>query len=244
MHRAKKMKFEPSLAKTRAREANAVRKCLEQIEEAAKTMISGSDVPSLPPTCSERSVEIFLVARLGLKGLECLRTATRMVPTNFYGKRAGFVTAIFNTLTGQALSLEACENYLSVLSRCTTYCSTVDLEVGRQLAPLNEATQIGHAVFLSPPVDHCINGECDRHGSPLSVHHAPVNVTVFTATGPLPGCKLALKCSGCSVIYNYSKYGNRKGEGEQFYDVSRELVEVSDVVYTERHLSNLFTYLK
>ncbi len=167
-----------------------------------------------------------------------------MVPTNFYGKRAEFVTAIFNTLSGQALPPEACESYLSLLSRCTTYCSTVDLEVNRRLAPLNETKGIGHAVFLSPPVDCCINLECDHNGCPLSVHHAPVNVTVFTATGPLPGCKLALKCSGCSVIYNYSKFGNEKKEGEQFYDETRDLVEVSDVVYSERQLSNLFTYLK
>ncbi len=71
MHRAKRIKFELSVAKTRAVETN---KCLEQIEaieEAAKALRS-VQAPSLPAKCCESSVELLLVATLGLKGVECL----------------------------------------------------------------------------------------------------------------------------------------------------------------------------
>ena len=79
----------------------------------------------------------------------------------------------------------------------------------------------------------------------LFTMHTPVKVTVFTSSGPLPGCKIALRCSACSVIrYNYSKYGNKQKEGERFYDERRDLIKVSDVVYCERQLSDLFTFLK
>lgn len=245
MHRAKRIKFEPSLAKARALESSTVRKCMEDIEKAGRTLSSCAVIPALPAECCERSIELLLVARLGLKGAECLRAAARMVPENFLGKRVEFVAAIFNETSGQILPLEACEGYLSLLRRCSSYSLlTEPQKTMQQLSHLSEVKGIGHSIFLSPPVHHCINPSCHRYGSALSIHHAPVNITVFTIAGPLPGSKLALKCSGCSLIYNYSKYGNIHGMGERFYDRSRELIEVSDVVYCERQLSNLFTYLK
>ena len=69
----------------------------------------------------------------------------------------------------------------------------------KHLAHLSEIKGIGHAIFLSPPFLHCINPCCRRRGIPLTIHHTPVKVTVFTSSGPLPGCKIALRCSACSV---------------------------------------------
>jgi len=93
MHRAKRIKFEPSLAKARALESSTVRKCMEDIEKAGRTLSSCAVIPALLAECCERSIELLLVARLGLKGAECLRAAARMVPENFLGKRVEFVAA-------------------------------------------------------------------------------------------------------------------------------------------------------
>ena len=87
---------------------------------------SGPDTQFLcrHPSFTQRNVArgaLLLVARLGLKGAECLQAAARMVPENFLGKRVEFVAAIFIETSGQILPLEACEGYLSLLRRCSSY---------------------------------------------------------------------------------------------------------------------------
>ena len=251
MSHAKRPKFDPSLAKARALDSYNVRTCVEDIRSAAERLCAVPTVPLFDDFSSEKSIELFLVARLGLKGVECLRTATFLVPSNFCVKRIEFVAEIFSAISGIVCTKESCERYLSLLQRCSAYSVRVDSTQVRdiylkELLQLSEQKGIGCTFFLSPPVDRCINPRCPRVGSSssLSIHHAPVNVTIFSTTGPLPGCKVALKCSTCSVIYNYCKYGNKLKEGERFYNDSRELVEVSDVVYCERQMSGLFNSLK
>ena len=248
MERAKRIKFDPSLAKTRALESATVRKYVQEIEQAVHSLTScttSAVALNLPAECCERNIELILVSRLGLSGVECMRTAASMVPKNFLGRRTEFVTAIFNETSGQSLLCDSCEAYLSLLEKCPAYTAQAEPQLKmKHLAHLSEVKGISHAIFLSPPFLHCINPCCRRRGIPLTIHHTPVKVTVFTSSGPLPGCKIALRCSACSVIYNYSKYGNKQKEGERFYDERRDLIEVSDVVYCERQLSDLFTFLK
>ena len=87
--RAKRIKFDPSLAKTRALESATVRKCVQEIEQAMHSLTScttSAVALNLPAECCERNIELILVARLGLAGVECMRTAASMVPKNFVGR--------------------------------------------------------------------------------------------------------------------------------------------------------------
>ena len=47
-------------------------------------------------TCSCDTLEIMLVCRLGLDGVECLRSALKLIPDSFLEKKAQFACAIVN----------------------------------------------------------------------------------------------------------------------------------------------------
>ena len=47
-------------------------------------------------TCSCETLEIMLVCRLGLDGVECLRSALKLIPDSYLEKKAHFVCAIVN----------------------------------------------------------------------------------------------------------------------------------------------------
>ena len=49
--------------------------------------------------CSGQTLELMLVSRLGLEGVECLRNAMKLVPESFLDKRAQFVCAIVNKVS-------------------------------------------------------------------------------------------------------------------------------------------------
>lgn len=70
--------------------------------------------------------------------------------------------------------------------------------------------------FLTPPIEACINEMCSMYAESKSLqyHHDSVTVTVYTLNGAQPAIKQALKCKGCSCIYNYSMYGNKTGGGK------------------------------
>lgn len=106
-------------------------------------------------------------------------------------------------------------------------------------------TGIALNVILAPPVSSCICGQCTSFGRPLYQHHPPTTVTIFTLNGPVPGTKINLKCSSCSTIYNYCMYGQKTNNGEQFYDgCPRRYLEISDEVYCERSLFELYCHLR
>ena len=116
--RAKRIQFDPSLAKTRALVSATVRKCVQEIEQAMHSLTSCTTsavaLNRLPAECCERNIELILVSRLGLAGVECMQTAASMVPKNFVGRWTEFVTAIFNETSGQSLLCDTCEAYLSL----------------------------------------------------------------------------------------------------------------------------------
>ena len=77
----------------------------------------------------------------------------------------------------------------------------------------------------------------------LHVHHEEVDAAIFTMDGPLPATKVTLRCAACSTNYGYSKYGKKRSGGEKFYQECRDLIELSDVAYCSRGLSEAFTAL-
>ena len=101
---------------------------------------------------------------------------------------------------------------------------------------------MGHLAFLAPPVSRCINPTWHSNGT-LGVNHHAVDVVIFNVEGATPATKVSLKCTSCAMIYNYSKYGNKKQEGEQFYERERDYIEVMDVLYVSRNLYSLYSSL-
>ena len=97
--------------------------------------------------------------------------------------------------------------------------------------------------FLAPPISRCIQPSCLQSSAALTIHNNPVDVVVFTLTGPVPATKLSFtqRCHRCLTNYNYSMHGNKGKNGERFYaEHERPLVEVSDSVFVERKLCQLF----
>ena len=86
---------------------------------------------------------------------------------------------------------------------------------------------------IAPGVDECI--QC---GSNLVSYHS-CGVTCYTLHGPTKFTKVSLRCQGCGILYNYSKFGNKHETGFRFYPNQREYVEVSDTVFFERSLLEL-----
>lgn len=99
--------------------------------------------------------------------------------------------------------------------------------------------------FIGPPTSICLQPTCLSKRRRLSIHNDPVNVTIFTLKGPVPSIKVTLRCHHCMTKYNYSMWGSKQSEGEQFYlDEKRPLIEVSDTVYVERNIYQLFSTLR
>ncbi len=113
-------------------------------------------------------------------------------------------------------------------------------------AQLSIATGVAVTAFIAPPVKHCIDTDCARYNTNGSLyrHHPPTTVTIFTMEGPVAATKVNLKCRCCGTIYNYAMYGKKKSEGERFYEVERELVEVTHVAYCKRNIQSLFCRLR
>ena len=99
-------------------------------------------------------------------------------------------------------------------------------------------------IFLTPPVSTCQNTCCKLFckEESLSSHHDPVVSTVYTLNaGQEPAFKHPLRCRNCSWIYGYSMYGRKQHDGVRF---QRDLIEITDVVFCDRKLYELFCCLR
>ena len=230
---------------------------LQQSSRALENAVDGlneiirKECPSSPEElrrflnkCPQQSLEILLVARLGLEGVECLRNAMRLVPESFLDRRSQYVCAIVNKVAHKPMEVSECEAFMSVLSsKFGSYCKrdTVPDTFDEELWQLTKETGKGFTRFLAPPVTCCTNPECLHNRlTPANV----TNVSVFDTTGAHPASKLSLQCRQCGCMYNYSMFGKKFSSGEQYYNYTREFVEASDVVFMSRHLYDLFTSLR
>ena len=189
--------------------------------------------------------DLLLVSALGgLEGVECLKVATALVPEQFVTDRSVYVHRIVSSVLPSSMQLSSSKLELlcSILARSTyTKHQVPPQSYITNLTQVSEVIGEAHTAFLAPPVSQCIVAECQ--GSPLSRHHPPVSVTVFTLmNGPTPATKCCLKCNQCSTVYNYSMYGRKFQEREWFYSEPRQYIEVSDTVYCDRQLFLLFLY--
>ena len=191
-----------------------------------------------------RVCESFLVARLGLAGAEGLRLAHNLLPKQYGSTRrnqlaAAIVNSFIASGSSDAVSETECGVLLSFIEeRCVAYCN---LQTSDHLRRLSREKGFSFKEFLAPPVSTCINSVCKGR---LVDQHKPIAVTIFGLTGPRKATKLSLRCSTCNTVYNYSQYGRRHTIGERWYEQRREYIEVSDTVYCERLLHELFCNLR
>ncbi len=68
-------------------------------------------------------------------------------------------------------------------------------------------------------------------------HHCTVKL--YTLAGAFAVEKITLRCTKCSLSYNYDKWGNKRARGFAYYSEQREFVEVNDTTYFDRQLLEL-----
>ena len=127
---------------------------------------------------------MLLIATVGLEGLLNLRHAMSMVPQNIPDRSTRIVSLVTKQVQVSPDRIKRC------------------IELIKKLHVVEGHYQRS----LSPPVSCCINEKCHKQGKfgSLVKHHDPTTVTVYTLAGPEVALKQALKCKGCSFIYNYS----------------------------------------
>lgn len=195
--------------------------------------------------CDEDTIELLLICRLGLDGLDALRSAMQSVPEAFLSRKVSIVMDIVNlVLKGKnPISETECSALLSVCSTKPFFQRKADDKAFEtEQMQLTAKTGKGYSGFLAPPVSCCLNVGCSRQK--LVSYTEPTNVTIFGFDGARPGSKITLKCSLCNANYGYSMYGNKLVSGSRFYDQERHLVEASDVVFMERNLYRMFVSLR
>ena len=83
---------------------------------------------------------------------------------------------------------------------------------------------------LAPPVNTCY--ECEE----MLVANHKCKVKYYTNAGVTVIEKFTLRCTTCSLFYNYAQYGNKRVRGFRHYPAERPAVEASDTTYFDRRL--------
>ena len=93
-------------------------------------------------------------------------------------------------------------------------------------------SQNSHKI-LGPPTSVCY--EC---GSNLVQYHQ-CSVRCFSTSGFENSQKITLRCTNCSLFYNYAQFGNKRKLGFRFYPEPRDYIEANDAVLIHRKLLEL-----
>ena len=199
---------------------------------------------------ADDNLEVLLVCRLGLEGLDCFRNAIQIIPSQYVDKRFEIITRIVNKVlscnnkppitAGECGILgQMCMRKVSSYMKRPCLNTAYD-DVLWELT--DECGKLGYTAFLCPPTTVCLNPPCNKQ--PLRSYTSPTKITVYEMSGPRPASKISLRCSKCKANYNYSMYGNKTLSGERYYDAEREYIEASDVVFVNRKVHQLFATLR
>ncbi len=87
--------------------SRTVLRCVQVLEKAADlecivadTFKDGNNMHHILDRCDEEALELIVVARLGIQGLDCLRSAMQLVPEAFLDDRVTLITNIVNQDSG------------------------------------------------------------------------------------------------------------------------------------------------
>ncbi len=248
--RKRKAVFDPSAVKDKViRRKDASHDLILHAQQFidAVSLLSAEDVEYVCSKCNDITVQLVLTAKVGLNGCEAVKFAYSHVPEGFLSNRESRVQEIVTEATcepPQLMDSRLCQSVATVLeTRFPRYWMRKPLSSAYlpEMKRLTERHGASYFRFLSPPIHKCISPGC---AGVLAPNHAPINVVVFTVYGPIAATKVSLRCRACSMVYNYNMYGNKQGEGEMLYPSERSLVEVSDTMYVERNVYELFCSLR
>lgn len=242
----RKIIFDAEAAKTHAKKKKSQVNAISEIQEIGSSFMrlveKCESVALSTCDCDAATLELFLVAKVGLIGAYWINLAMKVVPEN-HPNRLQEITSMVNFSLSESKKVQS--NMVETLMQIATKSIPSTKKYSDALCNYAMATgQPTH--FLTPPVSTCINSACSLCGmqNSLSAHHGETPVTLYNFDGPQPGIKQALKCRSCSYIYNYSKYGRKRSEGERFYDSERDYIEVSDSIFCSRRFHNMYCYLQ
>lgn len=240
----RKIVFDPDTAKTNAKRKKVQQDTIREIRESALAFFGVvqkyESAVLLSGECDAATLELFLVAKIGLNGACLVNLACKVVPEN-HPNRFEALASLVNFALSKDVGSGAAKNLVNIVDK-----SSLSKERDSDILSRYMMTTGQPVTFFTPPVSTCINSACSLCGvqNSLSAHHGEAMVTVYTLEGPRPGLKQALKCRSCSCIYNYSKYGWKRSEGERYYNIERDYIEVTDIALCSRKFHNMFCYLK
>lgn len=238
------MKFDPLSLRTAFEKQRTLTSSFnEAYDRFAQTITcdSISVISNLSP--NSRRMDVLLVHLFGLKGVESLKLAVKLIPKEVpQSERLCYIKNIVTSVLPDEITLT--DYYVGILIKLLD--GSPEYNINSTLRTLSDTTGTAYTDFLAPPTSSCLIQQCPRFGDPDSLyqHHPPTTVSVFTFEGPKPATKVCLKCRECNTIYNYNSFGKKKSEGERFYNNVREYVEVSDVAYCDHRLLQVYSLLR
>ena len=148
---------------------------------------------------------------------------------------ASTVAAVCSTLRaieGETTELQRSQLLAQHLGLPPAEASSLGDFIERECSSLVDLFAPQHKV-LAPPVNICY--ECHER---LVANHR-CQVRFYSPTGVSSAEKITLRCTTCSLFYNYAHYGNKRVRGFRYYSAERAAVEVSDTTYFDRRLLEL-----
>lgn len=194
----------------------SVNKAIADFKSASEAImaISLEDIrPRALESMTEHQVVLLLVCKFGVD-LVCKATSESSdLPIN----APPHVKRKYRECNG--LDGPECNRMMEVLSsRCHSSDSTP------------RSASLATSTLLLPPTGKCI--QCNK----TLVSNHTCKAKLYTFEGAMEKEKMTLRCNECSLIYNYSQYGNKHGVGFRYYENQRDYVEVNDCVFFDRRL--------
>lgn len=190
-------------------------KTLAEAYNSLKT-VHISDIYSLKQIPEEQIIT-WLIATYGLGRMKRICSILgSLPPTLTPTQRKRFLASFLRTSEDAELICKLVEE------RCPT------LELLK-----DPATTPGTVKILAPPVHQCF--KCTGN---LSENHQCA-VALYTMRGVYTADKVTLRCTRCSITYNYAMWGNKHSQGFVYYNEPREYIEVSDTIYFDRNVLDL-----
>ena len=182
-----------------------------------------------PNIITEDHSLLWLFSKFGVSDVLLVAAAVISVPkegvTDSYRMDVVRRFLVTTGSTAAQISVLNLQQIIQVVSKFPTFlCS---------LESIREANAHNVSCIICPPTSMCYSCR-----DPLVKYHE-CDVRVYATTGLKHARKCTLRCIKCSLLYNYSMYGNKHCRGFQFYAEERDLIEVSDTLYFERDLLNL-----